>query len=216
MPRANRWCRAHGARISAPTCRSARSSTAVCAAPTTIGRSIATGMCANIPTGDRIPSAARIFTYPSGRAWGLIWAFNGECADFPVPRIPGAEEADDRLRSARARPSRRGTPGSRCPTASISSTCAPCTGCRRARCPSGWRSSRRHRVPGRKPIPSAARTYQRHQCLRATSADRAATTCSCCSAAPRSSRLLVRLFRHRGSQRIEPKSCPPCMPWSTN
>jgi phenylpropionate dioxygenase-like ring-hydroxylating dioxygenase large terminal subunit len=51
------------------------------------------GMCANIPTGDKIPSAARIFTYPSEDAWGLIWAFNGECADFPVPRIPGADES---------------------------------------------------------------------------------------------------------------------------
>ena len=51
------------------------------------------GMCANIPTGDKIPSAARIFTYPSEQAWGLIWAFNGDCADFPVPRIPGADEA---------------------------------------------------------------------------------------------------------------------------
>jgi phenylpropionate dioxygenase-like ring-hydroxylating dioxygenase large terminal subunit len=50
-------------------------------------------MCANIPTGDKIPSAARIFTYPSEQAWGLIWAFNGECADLPVPRIPGADEA---------------------------------------------------------------------------------------------------------------------------
>ena len=53
----------------------------------------AAGMCANIPTGDKIPSAARIFTYPSEEAWGLIWAFNGESADFPMPRIPGAEES---------------------------------------------------------------------------------------------------------------------------
>jgi hypothetical protein len=49
-------------------------------------------MCAIIPTGDKSPSAARIFTYPSEQAWGLIWAFNGECPDFAVPRIPGAEE----------------------------------------------------------------------------------------------------------------------------
>jgi phenylpropionate dioxygenase-like ring-hydroxylating dioxygenase large terminal subunit len=52
------------------------------------------GACAHIPTGDKIPSAARIFTYPSEEAWGLVWAFNGEKADFDVPRIPGAEEAD--------------------------------------------------------------------------------------------------------------------------
>ena len=145
------------------------------------------GACAHIPTGDKIPSAARIFTYPSEEAWGLIWAFNGECPDFPLPRIPGAERDDDRLRSARARPIGRGTPGSRCPTASTSSTCAPCTGCRRRRCPSSSRSSRRHRVPGRKPVSPAARPHHRHQHLRAASAGSAATTCSCCSAARRSS-----------------------------
>jgi hypothetical protein len=50
-----------------------------------------TGACAHIPTGDKIPSAARIFSYPAEEKWGLIWAFNGERADFPVPRIPGAE-----------------------------------------------------------------------------------------------------------------------------
>src|SRR5229473_384151 len=50
----------------------------------------AQGACANIPTGDKIPPSARIFTYPTEEAWGLVWAFNGECADFAVPRIPGA------------------------------------------------------------------------------------------------------------------------------
>jgi phenylpropionate dioxygenase-like ring-hydroxylating dioxygenase large terminal subunit len=49
------------------------------------------GACAHIPTGDRIPDAARIFTYPVAEQWGLIWVFNGERADFPLPRIPGAE-----------------------------------------------------------------------------------------------------------------------------
>jgi len=51
------------------------------------------GRCAHIPTGDKIPAAARIFTYPAEEAWGIVWAFNGESADFPVPRIPGAETA---------------------------------------------------------------------------------------------------------------------------
>ncbi|MCX7364488.1 MAG: Rieske 2Fe-2S domain-containing protein [Alphaproteobacteria bacterium] len=50
------------------------------------------GRCARIPTGDRIPSAARIFTYPTEEAWGLVWAFNGEQADTAVPRLPGADE----------------------------------------------------------------------------------------------------------------------------
>jgi phenylpropionate dioxygenase-like ring-hydroxylating dioxygenase large terminal subunit len=52
-----------------------------------------TGACAHIPTGDKIPSAARIFSYPSAEKWGLVWAFNGEQADFPVPQIPDVEPA---------------------------------------------------------------------------------------------------------------------------
>jgi phenylpropionate dioxygenase-like ring-hydroxylating dioxygenase large terminal subunit len=52
------------------------------------------GVCAHIPSGDKIPSAARIFTFPAAEAWGLIWAFNGERPDFDVPRLPGAEEGE--------------------------------------------------------------------------------------------------------------------------
>jgi Phenylpropionate dioxygenase and related ring-hydroxylating dioxygenases, large terminal subunit len=37
---------------------------------------------------------ARISTYPSAEAWGLIWAFNGEVPLFPVPGIPGAKESE--------------------------------------------------------------------------------------------------------------------------
>jgi nitrite reductase/ring-hydroxylating ferredoxin subunit len=51
------------------------------------------GACAHIPTGDKVPAAARIFTYPAAEAWGLIWAFNGEQPDYDVPGIPGATEA---------------------------------------------------------------------------------------------------------------------------
>ena len=40
------------------------------------------------------PAGARIATYPSAEAWGLIWAFNGEAPLFAVPRIPGAEERE--------------------------------------------------------------------------------------------------------------------------
>lgn len=50
------------------------------------------GACAHIPSGDRIPPAARIFTYPTAEAWGLVWAFNGESPDYPVPGIPDATE----------------------------------------------------------------------------------------------------------------------------
>ena len=48
------------------------------------------GHCVRIPAGDKIPAAARLFTYPAAEAWGLVWAFNGETPDYEVPRIPGA------------------------------------------------------------------------------------------------------------------------------
>ena len=53
-----------------------------------------TGRCVDIPAGDKIPPGARIATYPSAEAWGLIWAFNGETPWFPVPSIPGAQESE--------------------------------------------------------------------------------------------------------------------------
>ena len=52
------------------------------------------GRCVDIPAGDKIPPGARIATYPSAQAWGLIWAFNGEAPWFGVPRIPEAEESE--------------------------------------------------------------------------------------------------------------------------
>jgi phenylpropionate dioxygenase-like ring-hydroxylating dioxygenase large terminal subunit len=52
------------------------------------------GRCVDIPAGDTIPPAARLVTYPSAEAWGLVWAFNGEAPAFAVPRIPGVEEGD--------------------------------------------------------------------------------------------------------------------------
>jgi hypothetical protein len=48
----------------------------------------------DIPAGDKIPPGARIATYPSAEAWGLIWAFNGDSPWFPVPTIPGAKEGE--------------------------------------------------------------------------------------------------------------------------
>jgi nitrite reductase/ring-hydroxylating ferredoxin subunit len=53
-----------------------------------------TGRCVDIPAGDKIPPGARISTYPSAEAWGLIWAFNGETPLFPAPGIPGAKESE--------------------------------------------------------------------------------------------------------------------------
>lgn len=52
------------------------------------------GRCVDIPAGDRIPPGARIATYPSAEAWGLIWAFNGDAPEFAVPRIPGVDEGE--------------------------------------------------------------------------------------------------------------------------
>jgi nitrite reductase/ring-hydroxylating ferredoxin subunit len=52
------------------------------------------GVCAHIPTRDKIPPGARIATYPSAEAWGLVWAFNGRTPTFDVPRIPGAREGE--------------------------------------------------------------------------------------------------------------------------
>jgi phenylpropionate dioxygenase-like ring-hydroxylating dioxygenase large terminal subunit len=50
------------------------------------------GQCVKIPTGDKIPTAARLFVYPTKEAWGLVWAFNGETPDFDAPGIPDADE----------------------------------------------------------------------------------------------------------------------------
>lgn len=52
------------------------------------------GTCAHIPTGDKIPPGAHIFTFPSAEAWGLVWAFNGTEPLFPVPAIPDIAERD--------------------------------------------------------------------------------------------------------------------------
>src|SRR5215468_10573306 len=52
------------------------------------------GRCVEIPAGDKIPPGARIATYPSAEAWGLVWAFNGEAPLFAVPGIPGATERE--------------------------------------------------------------------------------------------------------------------------
>jgi len=64
------------------------------------------GACVDIPTGDKIPPGARIGTYPSAEAWGLVWAFNGASPSFAVPRIPDVEEHEliyeTRFRGTRA------------------------------------------------------------------------------------------------------------------
>lgn len=54
----------------------------------------AQGMCSQIPTGDKIPPGAKIAAYPTGEAFGLIWAFNGPTALFELPTIPDVGESE--------------------------------------------------------------------------------------------------------------------------
>src|SRR3954468_8444215 len=48
------------------------------------------GACAHIAAGDKIPDAARIFSYPPQEGGGLLGVFKGDTPDFDVPRMPGA------------------------------------------------------------------------------------------------------------------------------
>lgn len=48
------------------------------------------GGCTNIPAGDRIPKSARLYSYPTAEAYGMIWAFNGE-NPTGLPRFRGHE-----------------------------------------------------------------------------------------------------------------------------
>jgi nitrite reductase/ring-hydroxylating ferredoxin subunit len=54
----------------------------------------AAGACVHIPAGDKIPPGAKIATFPSAEAWGLIWAYNGTMPSFGPPQIPGVGEAE--------------------------------------------------------------------------------------------------------------------------
>ncbi|MEZ4302748.1 MAG: Rieske 2Fe-2S domain-containing protein, partial [Polyangiaceae bacterium] len=54
----------------------------------------AKGACTRIPTEGKIPPGARVFTYPTAEAWGLVWAFAGGEPVFGVPRVPKLEERE--------------------------------------------------------------------------------------------------------------------------
>jgi phenylpropionate dioxygenase-like ring-hydroxylating dioxygenase large terminal subunit len=45
----------------------------------------AEGRCARIPAGDTPPPNAKLFKFPTAESIGLIWAFNGDTALYPVP-----------------------------------------------------------------------------------------------------------------------------------
>jgi phenylpropionate dioxygenase-like ring-hydroxylating dioxygenase large terminal subunit len=53
------------------------------------------GTCTSIPSGDRIPSACRLFRYPTVERWGLVWAYNGDEALFDMPDRIRQYAADD-------------------------------------------------------------------------------------------------------------------------
>ena len=53
------------------------------------------GTCTGTPSGDRAPSACRLFRYPTAEAWGLIWAFNGETPLFDMPDAVRQYREDD-------------------------------------------------------------------------------------------------------------------------
>jgi phenylpropionate dioxygenase-like ring-hydroxylating dioxygenase large terminal subunit len=58
------------------------------------------GSCTSIPSGDRIPAAARVPSYPAVERWGMVWAFNGS---VPVGEPPGIRGYDDANLVVRAR-----------------------------------------------------------------------------------------------------------------
>lgn len=51
------------------------------------------GRCTKIPSGDRIPRAARLSTFPVEDRWGLIWVFWGSEPLYDVPSFEGWDDA---------------------------------------------------------------------------------------------------------------------------
>src|SRR5690349_9526403 len=124
------------------------------------------GACAHIAAGDKIPSAARIFTYPVEEKWGLVWAFNGETPDFEVPGMPGAtpETLDHEAQGRGERP--WDTLGGGVERRRLPASAHPARPAGRLDARGGDGRCRRHRVPGREPLSPAARPHHRHQHLR--------------------------------------------------
>jgi nitrite reductase/ring-hydroxylating ferredoxin subunit len=50
------------------------------------------GHCTVIPSGDRIPKSANVFSFPVEEKWGLIWVFFGREPLYPVPSFPNWDE----------------------------------------------------------------------------------------------------------------------------
>ena len=52
------------------------------------------GACTSIPSEGKIPSSARVSSYPAAESLGLIWAYLGEIPLFPPPTIRDYDESD--------------------------------------------------------------------------------------------------------------------------
>ena len=53
----------------------------------------ADGRCSRIPSIDtKPPRVARLYNYPAGERWGIIWAFNGAEALYGLPEMPNLAE----------------------------------------------------------------------------------------------------------------------------
>jgi phenylpropionate dioxygenase-like ring-hydroxylating dioxygenase large terminal subunit len=98
------WCPHLGADLSLGECAAG---TVRC--PYHHWRFDAKGDCVEIPAGDKIPPGARLHTFPTEEAWGLVWAFNGEKPLCDVPGIPGVEQ-NELFYSAHARGTRKVPP----------------------------------------------------------------------------------------------------------
>lgn len=59
------------------------------------------GRCTSVPSGDRIPAAAHVPSFPAVERWGIVWAFNGDAPDGEPPGIRGYADADLAVRARR-------------------------------------------------------------------------------------------------------------------
>jgi phenylpropionate dioxygenase-like ring-hydroxylating dioxygenase large terminal subunit len=57
------------------------------------------GRCVDIPAGDAPPPGARLFAFPTAESLGIIWAFNGADAAYPVPSFGDGPVAIDSFRN---------------------------------------------------------------------------------------------------------------------
>ena len=61
----------------------------------------ADGRCASVPSGERVPPAAHVPSFPAVERWGLVWAFNGEEPEGGPPGIRGYDDTGLVVRARR-------------------------------------------------------------------------------------------------------------------